>query len=270
MRTGLLPVLSSAMLVMLAACASETQLGGGASMVTGSSAMSAETGASTSSGAAAQLVHCDRPVGTATLVESQIPGLAQYHVSSPVPLVRLMMQQSGCFQVVERGQAMGTMMGERGLQESGELRQGSNFGGGQMVAADFSITPNVIFTQSNSQGLSSGIGLVSGLAGAFIPGAGYIGALGMGTNISFSEAQTTLAVVDNRSGLQVAMAEGSATQRTISGVVGLFGGYANSNADKIVAAGFLDAYNKMVSAVESTGYSYGTQHPQLMPSQTAK
>lgn len=61
----------------------------------------------------------------------------------------------------------------------------------------------------------------------------------------------------NRSGLQVAMAEGSATQRSISVVVGLFGGYANSDANKIVAAGFLDACNKMVSAVQSNGYSYG-------------
>jgi hypothetical protein len=53
-------------------------------------------------------------------------------------------------------------------------------------------------------------------------------------------------------------------------VVGLFGGYANSDANKIVAAGFLDAYNKMVSAVQSSGYSYGPQHPQVMRSQTAK
>jgi hypothetical protein len=162
------------------------------------------------------------------------------------------------------------MMDGRTLGRQGELRQGSNFGSGQMVAADFSVTPNVIFSQSNSHGLSSGIGLVSGVAGAFIPGAGYLGALGMGTNVSFSEAQTTQATVDNRSGLQVAMAEGSATQRSISGVVGLFGGYANSDANKIVASGFLDACNKMVSAVQSSGYSFEPQHPQLMHSQTGK
>jgi len=38
------------------------------------------------------------------------------------------------------------MAQERQLQQSGELREGSNFGRGQMVAADFTMRPSVQFS----------------------------------------------------------------------------------------------------------------------------
>jgi curli biogenesis system outer membrane secretion channel CsgG len=47
----------------------------------------------------------------------------------------MMIQQSNCFVVVERGAAMQNMQAERSLRDSGEMRQGSNMGAGQMVAA---------------------------------------------------------------------------------------------------------------------------------------
>jgi len=229
-------------------------------MITGSSETSRDSGTSVGSGAAAQLVHCDRPLGVAAVVENDNPALAQYRVSSPVPLIRLMMQQSGCFQVVDRGQAMKNILEERSLEHSGELRQGSNYGGGQIVAADFSVTPSVVFSQSNSRGYSTGLGILGGVAGAFIPCAGLLGAAGLASDMSFSEAQTTLAVVDDRDGLQLAMAEGSASRRDMASVVGLFGTYTTTDADKVIAAGFLDAYNKMVAALESAGYGTLPQH----------
>src|SRR3546814_16815358 len=45
--------------------------------------------------------------------------------TSIVPIVRLLAQQSNCFAVVERGRAMDAMARERGLMDSGELRQRS-------------------------------------------------------------------------------------------------------------------------------------------------
>ena len=253
-----------AMMVIAGCGATDMQLGGGSSMVTGSSST---TG---SAGAAPQLVHCDKPVGTAALVESTNPALAQNHVDSPVPLIRLMMQQSGCFLVVERGQALANVMQERELMKSGELRQGNNFGGGQMVAADFSITPNVVFNNQNAGGAGAGLGLVTGLAGAFVPYGGLVGAVGLGGNLTFKEAQTTLAVVDNRSAIQVAMAEGSASKADLSGVIGIVGGYANTDADKVVAAGFLDAFNKMTASLKASGYAYKPQSAAVLQPQQAQ
>ncbi len=52
-----------------------------------------------------------------------------------------MMIQSNCFIVVERGAGMANLMPERQLADSGQRRQNSNMGGGQMVSADFVIPP---------------------------------------------------------------------------------------------------------------------------------
>jgi len=89
------------------------------------------------------LEHCPKPMGALAVVEPQqeiLYGLRRYNLQSPVGLIRMMIQQSNCFIVVERGVGMQNMMQERQLAEAGHARQGSNIGGGQMVAADFIMT----------------------------------------------------------------------------------------------------------------------------------
>jgi curli biogenesis system outer membrane secretion channel CsgG len=76
-----------------------------------------------------------------------------------------MIQQSNCFLVVERGVGMQNLMQERGLAKSGELREGSNMGGGQMVTADYVLTPSVVFSQDDAGGVAGGIGGMFGTAG---------------------------------------------------------------------------------------------------------
>src|SRR5262245_7511792 len=86
------------------------------------------------------LEHCPKPMGAMAVHEPQndiLLALRRYNLQSPVGLIRLMIQQSNCFIVVERGVGMQNMMQERQLAEAGQARQGSNIGGGQMVAADF-------------------------------------------------------------------------------------------------------------------------------------
>src|SRR6185369_259090 len=116
-------------------------------------------------------------------------GLRRYNLQSPVGLIRLMVQQSNCFIVVERGVGMQNMMQERALAAGGEARQGSNLGGGQMVAADFIMTPSVVFSENNAGG---GGGAVAGLLGGK---ARAIGAVAGG--IKFKEAQTSMLVADS-------------------------------------------------------------------------
>jgi hypothetical protein len=236
-----------------AACTTNTQLGGGSpAMPTGASNLYGGVGYAT------QLTQCDQPLGTATLVEQQRPaGMT----SDPIVLTRLMMQQSRCFLVVDRGQAMQNIIQERKLGQSGELRQNSNFGGGQMVAADFSISPNVIFSQKGSSGTASGLAFAPSLAP--IPYVGmasaFMGAVGAAGRSTTNEAEATLSVTDNRSALQIAMAEGSASNEDMAGVAGIFGGYVNTDENKIVAAALLDSYNKMVTSLKTTGYAYSPQ-----------
>lgn len=221
----------------------QTKLGGGGSMVTGSA------GAAGSQGAAPQLTHCASPIGTAALIEQDNPMLAQAGLTSPIPLLRIMMAQSNCFRVVDRGQASQAMQRERAMSAGGDLQSGSNMGAGQMKAADFLITPNVVFKDANAGG--GGLGL-----GALIPGIG--GAIAGGIKWTNMESQVTLFLTNVRTGEQEAAAEGSASKRDLGfgglafgGLVGAGGGaYASTDIGKIVAAAFLDAHNKLVSQVQ--------------------
>src|ERR1041385_7770277 len=97
------------------------------------------------------LEHCPKPMGALAVVEPQhemLAALMRYKLQSPVGLIRMMVQQSNCFIVVERGVGMQNMMQERQLANGGEMRQNANMGGGQMVPADFVMTPQVVFSEN--------------------------------------------------------------------------------------------------------------------------
>jgi hypothetical protein len=197
------------------------------------------------------LQHCDKPMGAMAVVEPQavvLNALLRYRLQSPVGLIRMMIQQSNCFIVVERGAGMQNMMQERALANSGQAREGSNMGGGQMVAADFVLTPNVVFSENNAGGVGGAVGgLLGGKAAAVAGG------------LKFKEAQTSMLVADSRSGVQVAAAEGSTKKADLRLGGALFtgsgggsaGGYGNTNEGKIIAAAFADNYNKVVGVVRN-------------------
>jgi curli biogenesis system outer membrane secretion channel CsgG len=197
------------------------------------------------------LEHCDKPMGAVAVVEPQnevLVALTRYGLSSPTGLIRMMIQQSNCFIVVERGVGLRNMMQERAIATSGQARQDSNMGGGMMVAADFILTPSVAFAENNAGGIG---GAVGGLFGH------RVGAVAGG--LKFKEAQTSMLLADARSGVQVSAAEGSTKKADLrlggalfgGGGGGEAGGYGNTNEGKIIAAAFLDNYDKLVSAVRN-------------------
>ena len=193
----------------------DTKKGQGGSDVQGAA------GTQGAQGAATDLERCDKPMGAMAVVEPQdyvMGALARYQLQSPVGLIRMMIQQSNCFIVVERGQGMQNMMQERALAGGSELRGGSNIGGGQMVAADFILTPAVVFSENNAGGLGGALGGLLGGKSA------VLGAVAGG--LKFKEAQTSLLVADARSGVQVASAEGSSKKADLALGAGLFGGGA--------------------------------------------
>jgi len=233
--------------------------GEGGSVVKGSASPSG------SQGAASDLERCDKPMGAVAVVEPQDyvgQALARYQLGSPVGLIRLMVQQSNCFIVVERGIGMRNMMQERALGDSGQLRQGSNMGGGQVVTADYILTPAVVFSENNAGGVGGTLGALGSLFGR---GGAAVGAIGgaVSGGLKFKEAQTSMLLGDARSGVQVAAAEGSASKSdfNVGGMLGGFGagggggasvgGYANTNEGKIIAASFADNYNGIVRAVRA-------------------
>ena len=226
--------------------ATEPVLGGSKTTATGAA------GGATAEGASSQLEKCDESLGTMAVVEDQTAPwyyhLAQYKLGSTVPVLRMLVQQSNCFVVVERGRAINNMMQERALEQSGEIREGSNFGKGQIVAADYTMSPSINFSQKGTGGLGGALG---GWLGK------VVGAVGGG--LKANEASTTLLLIDNRSGVQLAAAEGSAKNFDFNLFGGIFGGgggggagaYSNTPEGKILTAAFMDSYNQLVKAVRN-------------------
>ena len=149
-----------------------TKKGSGGSEVQGAVGTQGAAGAST------ELERCDKPMGAIAVVEPQdfiVQSLTHYGLSSPVGLIRMMIQQSNCFLVVERGAGMQNLMQERALANGGQVRSGSNMGGGQMVVADFLLTPSIVFSEKNAGGAGGAIG--SALGGMFGGAGAIIGAV---------------------------------------------------------------------------------------------
>jgi hypothetical protein len=133
--------------------------------------------------------------------------------------------------------------------DSGELREGSGFGKGQMVAADYTMNPSINFSQSNAGGVGGVLSAFGGrhgmVAGALVGG------------LKFKKAETMLTMIDNRSGVQIGVAQGNATKTDFSlgigggggGGFGALGGYSNTPEGKALAAAFANAYNNLVVAM---------------------
>ena len=251
-----LAVLAAAAAAMLLAGCETTDMKMGSqdakTVATGSAA-----GAATS-GESGALEKCASPLGTVSLVENQSAGwytilTGEYKLPPTSNLLRLLVQQSNCFVVVERGAAgMRAMNRERDLMKSGEMRQGSNFGGGQMVASDYGLSPEIVFSTDNAGG-------IGGVLGGLIGGGRGRALAALGGGLQTRQASAMLTLVDNRSGVQVAASEGSASKSDLNlfgGLVGTsgaggLGGYTSTPQGKVISAAFMDAFNQMVRSLRN-------------------
>lgn len=255
-RTALkLFVTLSVFLLMTGCLSTMPQLGGGSG---GTGVLSGGAAGSSSANQNSNLEICQQPLGTLALFEDQgRPWWRNYrsrypNLGSTLPVVRMMIQQSNCFVVVERGQAMKAMQRERDLMSSGALRNNSNIGNGQMVAADYTLSPSITFKET-------AMGKVSGAARNLI-GSKFLPSLGQASvGVNSNQAATTLLLIDNRSGVQVSSSIGSAKNYDFS-IFGRgwsragFGGpnaFTDTDEGKVIIAAFVDSYNQMVAALRN-------------------
>src|SRR5690606_37121457 len=172
-------------------------------------------------------------------------------LSSPSALIKLFVNRSRCFTLVDRGRGMVRMQAERDLAASGDLRGGSNIGRGQIRAADYVLVPDLISQNANSSG-----NRIGGLLGGMIGNRTAAAVLG-GIDISRKTADVLLTVTDMRSSEQVAMAEGHATHTDLgwgaAGAgcrAGVAGGAATGDASpesgQVVTLAYLQAYTDLV------------------------
>ena len=202
----------------------------------------------------AEIPTCSKPLGTISVIEPEdgVNWWSGQQLPAPSKLIKVFVNKSRCFTLVDRGVGMGAAMAERDLAASGELRNRSNIGKGQIRAADYVLVPDLISQNSNAGGNAIS-GLLGGLMG------GNVGRVVGGLDFKKKTADVVLTVTDVRSSEQVAMAEGSAKKTDIGWGVGggLFtgsglgsagvGGYANTELGQVITLAYLQAYTDLVN-----------------------
>ena len=203
-----------------------------------------------------QIPRCAKPLGVLAVVEPETQWWRELNLGSPEAVIKVFVQQSGCFTIVNRGRSMQSRAMERALADSGELQKGSNLGKGQVKAADFFLEPNIVSANRNSGG--GGLGAAAGaLGGLFGGGGSFVGGIVGGINVKKGEANVTLSVVNART-TEEYVVEGYARKKDISwgagGGGGWWGGFAaagasgyqNTEIGQVIVLAYLDAYTKLV------------------------
>ena len=223
--------------------------------------------------ATAQIPVCSHRLGTIAIVEPDNQWWREYNLGSPEAILKVFVQQSGCFGIVNRGRSMQSRAMERALAEQGELQQGSNVGGGQVKTADYFLEPNIVTANNNSGG--SGIGAAAGaLGGLFGHGGSFVGGIVGGINVKKGEANVTLSVVNARTTEEMALVEGYARKKDISwgagGGGGWWGGFAaagghgyqNTEIGQVIVLAYLDAYTRLVTQLGGLPQNAAAAAPQ--------
>lgn len=228
--------------ILVASPVAAQKLGAGGTMVDGNQA----------------LEKCTGSIGTVSLVEEkQAAGLeaglppqmaaflamarAQQGMQTvdPLPLLKLLAAQSGCFQIIDRGEAFNAIQRERQIAAGG-LTTGAA-PAATMLASDYVLVAQIVHQDNNAGG-------IGGIGGGTFGGGGAF-------KQSKKEAQVLLTLSKVSTGVQEAVASGQARKKDIgialggllgAGIGALGGAYESTDIGKVTAAALLDGYNKMV------------------------
>jgi curli biogenesis system outer membrane secretion channel CsgG len=216
--------------------------------------------------ATAQIPVCARPIGVLAIVEPENQWWRELSLGSPEAIIKVFVQNSHCFTIVNRGRSMQSRAMERAMADQGELQEGSNLGKGQVKAADYFLEPNIVSANKNSGG--NGFGAAAGaLGGLFGHGGSFVGGIVGGINVKKGEANVTLSVVNART-TEEYVVEGYARKKDISwgagGGGGWWGGFAaagasgyqNTEIGQVIVLAYLDAYTKLVGQLGGIPQTY--------------
>ena len=221
-----------------------TELGKGGSVVTGSA------GPAGAKNAARELVTCDAPVAVVSLVENRgcYVGIGRGGLpESPLPLVRVLMQQSSCLRIVDRNSGLEQAINEQALKAKGVLRtdEMGDVKKGRGIVAQYSVVPSLTFSEEDA----------GRNIGAVLSAVGLDKVAGLAAQVKLKDAQVVLLLTDNKTTEQLSSATGSARTADLGigglaiGKAGGAGGlgWSNTNEGKVIAAAFLNAHNNLVA-----------------------
>jgi curli biogenesis system outer membrane secretion channel CsgG len=198
---------------------------------------------------------CTRKLGTISIVDGDDAyGWTQYSLAPPQKLLKLLVQRSGCFNLVDRGSGLNAAQLERNIGGNLGLQRRSNVGQGQIKAADYVLVAEVQGSNRNAQGSGA-----AGIAGAVL--GGPIGGLLGGIRSRKLEANTVLSVTNVRTTETIAVEDGYAAKNDVGfgaggffggggfGAGGVGGGYDNTDIGRVVTLSFIQAYSKLVTTM---------------------
>lgn len=202
----------------------------------------------------AQIPRCGAKLGVLAVEEPQRNWWSELRLGSPEALIKVLVDRSGCFDLVDRGAGLQAAQRERALAGGGQLRQGSNIGGGQILAADYVLLPDILSQNANASGNNVGAALGGLLGNRFGP----VGAIAGGIRVNSATADVTLTVTDVRSTRQLATIDGHSKKTDVGFALGggVFGGggfgaggatgYNNTEIGQVIMLAYIDAYAKLV------------------------
>jgi curli biogenesis system outer membrane secretion channel CsgG len=190
-----------------------------------------------------ELSRCSSAMGVAAVTEADTNAQALSSAGLPrsmAPLVRQVLLQSRCFEVVERGAAFSALENEIRIREQQGVERRAQLAA--MKAADVVLRAEIVFAEQTGGG-RAGIGAV-------LPS--WIG--GIGGEVRQREAMVVMTAVDTRTSQILASSFGRGAESSAGlgslvlggGVLAVEGGWLDTPQAKPVAAALVDAWNELL------------------------
>lgn len=213
---------------------------------------------------------CRAVEGTLRIAEPDdgLGAWASYGLPAPTRMLRVLVNDSKCFTVVDRGAGLAAAQQEYKLANAGHLKEGQDLHGGQMLGADYALVPDIVSQSENAGGTSIGGSAANdkpkrGLVGSALNLAtlGISGRVAGGMSSRKQRAEVVLTLVDLRTSVQLFTTTGEAkiSDRAWSAAVAAgspegnasasFGRWSNTEIGQVIQAAYEEAYERLIDEV---------------------
>ena len=185
---------------------------------------------------------------------------ASYGLPMPTRMLRSFVTESSCWMVLDRGVGFAAAQAERELASGGHLQRGSNLGGGQMLAADYILIPDIVSQNANAGGRNFGAGgggSAGGLGRLMLGGGGSSRQKNVSVMLTLVDSRTSEVLATSNGSAEVSdrqwqlMASGAGQAGMASGQGNISAGaYENTEMGTVIRAAYHQAFHQMLFDLE--------------------
>lgn len=201
---------------------------------------------------------CYEKNGTLRIVEPENTSVwTGIGLSAPTKILRVLVNDSNCFTIVDRGAAFNAAQAERDLANSGILKDNHDLGYGQMKAADYVLVPDLISQNLNAGGSNiNASGSKSAIWGSVIGGGSrtthtksaevVLTLFDIKTGEQISSVTEKAVITDSMNSVQIA---GNSQSAMLNGDLG-FSNYSNTPIGKAIQVAYEKAYDALIEDIK--------------------